>query len=875
MRRKSGATCRPATLEGGFHRFGRWLVFVLAVASGGSRGDSGDLTWRPFGPNAMRMASGSPLASSSAVPGTFVLAQGDDNNWLGRRVSLLASLDGGATWSERLELSTELDEIRDDIFAVAISGTYSYVIAGATLYRGSVGTSTWEAIADRSAWNAQPYLLGVEPRRGGSVGLAIANPVPSRGPAAWVEISDDAGQSWMEISAPVDPSGGAIDWSPPGSPTSYRSIHLFGAGVGVLYTFDADQQSWRPGPFFTVSVAASNGKAIAAAETRLLHSPDAGLTWQVAKVDGADFRAGVVAYAPSDPRIAYAVEQAANALSASCRIARSADGGLTWTRVGVVDCWPNRLTLAVGAGSGDSLVLLVHGGLMARGSKGARLYRSNNGGRDWQVVRRADGAPNGPLDGISFDARDQDAIWLHRGAPIEDRTVDAGVNWTSTAHAGDYETKVIGSSGSASGVVFALAPCIEPDSLAGAFELVGSVDGGLHWTAVSPSTCGWIWEARGLVDGGSAPELYLAAIGSPPNRYPLATVLFHSIDDGATWSVVSSTIPQAQFFARAPGNPIVLFIGTYSKEEGGLLRSSDGGRSWNPVHLGSDLGPVSALAIDSKDARVMYVAIDGVDVPRVLRSANAGVSWTPAAEGLPNARIASIVIDPLDSNRLYAAALDAGVYRSDDAGRSWAGISTGLADRRVRRLDFHRHDPHILYASTDTGPYVLNLTGADAGSREVIEFHHGGLDHYFVSGDAPEIAALDRGAVEGWSRTGESFRAADARGPSVLPVCRYFGVGFAPLSSHFYSPYRHECDLLATDPRWRYETDAFGLVLPEPPARRCPAGTRPLYRAWNANQGGAPNHRYTTSAVTLDVMIGRGWVFEGEADSRIFACVPQ
>ena len=45
-------------------------------------------------------------------------------------------------------------------------------------------------------------------------------------------------------------------------------------------------------------------------------------------------------------------------------------------------------------------------------------------------------------------------------------------------------------------------------------------------------------------------------------------------------------------------------------------------------------------------------------------------------------------------------------------------------------------------------------------------------------------------------------------------MCRFFGVGFAPQSSHFYTPYASECDALKANPEWLYEKIAFGLALP-------------------------------------------------------------
>ena len=49
---------------------------------------------------------------------------------------------------------------------------------------------------------------------------------------------------------------------------------------------------------------------------------------------------------------------------------------------------------------------------------------------------------------------------------------------------------------------------------------------------------------------------------------------------------------------------------------------------------------------------------------------------------------------------------------------------------------------------------------------------------------------------------------------------------------------------------------------------------QPLYRAYNNGLSGAPNHRYMTDPALLDQMIALGWTMEGEAGTRIFACVP-
>jgi hypothetical protein len=152
---------------------------------------------------------------------------------------------------------------------------------------------------------------------------------------------------------------------------------------------------------------------------------------------------------------------------------------------------------------------------------------------------------------------------------------------------------------------------------------------------------------------------------------------------------------------------------------------------------------------------------------------------------------------------------------------------------------------------------------------------------YFVTAFPDEIGALDGGAFGGaWKRTGETFNVWTGPVDGALPTCRFLSTGFAPKSSHFYTPDADECASLEAGTAWQYEGIAFYSQLPGPGS--CRGGTLALYRAYNSGMGGAPNHRYTTSRQTADEMQAAGWVLEGghlvgdiEAGEVAFACVPQ
>lgn len=159
---------------------------------------------------------------------------------------------------------------------------------------------------------------------------------------------------------------------------------------------------------------------------------------------------------------------------------------------------------------------------------------------------------------------------------------------------------------------------------------------------------------------------------------------------------------------------------------------------------------------------------------------------------------------------------------------------------------------------------------------DVIEFYYAGLDHYFMSSDPAEIHGLDIGAFAGWTRTGYSFKAyatGSSAGGSIHPVCRFYGLPSAGLSSHFYSASTHDCYLIPIlfPGDWEVETDnAFQIDLPDIATGACPAGKVPVYRLFNGRHDA--NHRYTTSLAVRATMQAAGWIPEGYGPDAVAMC---
>ena len=208
---------------------------------------------------------------------------------------------------------------------------------------------------------------------------------------------------------------------------------------------------------------------------------------------------------------------------------------------------------------------------------------------------------------------------------------------------------------------------------------------------------------------------------------------------------------------------------------------------------------------------------------------------------------------PATTVTLSAAAAPGSVFSG------WSGACGGTTPTCTLRVSESR-------AVTANFDYVT--------SPPAVEFHNAVSNRYFMTADPNEVATIENGgAGPGWSRTGLFFKTG-----GNTAVCRFYGSLSPGPNSHFYTALVEECNFLkqvqaatpSSRPRWNFEGLAFSTILPA--AGICPAGTLPVYRAYNNGflQGVDSNHRFTTSANALQQVLAQGWKYEGVA-----MCSPQ
>jgi hypothetical protein len=153
----------------------------------------------------------------------------------------------------------------------------------------------------------------------------------------------------------------------------------------------------------------------------------------------------------------------------------------------------------------------------------------------------------------------------------------------------------------------------------------------------------------------------------------------------------------------------------------------------------------------------------------------------------------------------------------------------------------------------------------------VVEYYWAARDHYFMSANPAEIAALDAEPPGGWTRTGQSFGAYAQPTGLANRVCRFY-IPAAYGDSHYFSASPGECAAVqAKFPQFIEETTtAFYIGLPDVNTGACPAGTVPVYRLWNDRAD--TNHRYTTSQAIRNQMLAQGYLAEGYGPDPVSMC---
>jgi photosystem II stability/assembly factor-like uncharacterized protein len=193
--------------------------------------------------------------------------------------------------------------------------------------------------------------------------------------------------------------------------------------------------------------------------------------------------------------------------------------------------------------------------------------------------------------------------------------------------------------------------------------------------------------------------------------------LFRSSDGGRSWKRLSGVKhPRVTSVAVSPVDG-ALYAGT---EPSSLFVSRDRGESWQELEGLKNLpsaptwsfpprpwtSHVRSIALSFEDPDLI---VAGIELGGVVRSEDGGKSWQDQRPGA-YADCHTLVTHAAAPNTVYEAA-GGGFAESEDFGESWVAADTGLEHRYVWGLAADRDDPALIYVSAAAGPRRAHGSG--------------------------------------------------------------------------------------------------------------------------------------------------------------------
>ena len=239
-------------------------------------------------------------------------------------------------------------------------------------------------------------------------------------------------------------------------------------------------------------------------------------------------------------------------------------------------------------------------------------------------------------------------------------------------------------------------------------------DGGSTWTHLESYPTDYAHTV--LADPSESDAVY---VGSEP------AALFRSDDGGSTWDECASfrAVPESSnwgFHAPtrdshvrdlrvSPGDAGLLYAGI---EVGGVVRSGDGGNSWQQLPGLDD--DIHCLHLGADKPQRVYAATASAP----FRSNNGGGEWEKINDGLARRYTLHIAASPDDADLVLVTVSENArrtapqFYRSTNGGETWRlveGLGSGEeAEDMVVAFEWDANSPNNVYAGTDGGKLYVS-----------------------------------------------------------------------------------------------------------------------------------------------------------------------
>ncbi|MGA3029070.1 MAG: SBBP repeat-containing protein, partial [Bryobacteraceae bacterium] len=328
------------------------------------------------------------------------------------------------------------------------------------------------------------------------------------------------------------------------------------------------------------------------------------------------------------------------------------------------------------------------------------------GGRKEDSINAITETPSGQLvvagSSSSYDLASVSAIqpaFVGNGISLFE-SANSGGSWTASDSGLPASVLALAGDPSSATTILALSPW--------PLSVFRTTNGGASWLAEPLSGHMWSWlgsPAFSFFRSPANPSVVYVYFpfseGPPPD-----TLVFRSVDDGATWTGLtnpdSSEWMDGVAFSATDANTLVEVF-----ENGSVYQSTDGGLTFNPLPSLTSYpcevsweGPLAS----SPDGSFYLGTYSGI-----CKSTDNGSTWSLLAGSSAIGNPAAVAVSANTPSVLYAMNQSGAVYSSPDGGVTWnPGTSPGGS---VNKLVVAASNPQVVYAAGSGGVFVSTNGG--------------------------------------------------------------------------------------------------------------------------------------------------------------------
>ena len=441
--------------------------------------------------------------------------------------------------------------------------------------------------------------------------------------------------------------------------------------------------------------------------------------------------------------------------------------------------WPDRWQQTGGPIGGSMSAVAISPtdpGLLLAAGLGGAIYRSQESGI-WYAGERVT-VPHCAFSSLIFDSSDENVAYAANLCDGILKSMDGGESWIRTDTGQEDGIAILAQSPHAPGLLVAAS---------NQGQVFQSTDRARSWVAVSTGLPGDRIGGLSI----SAPDVFWAtADGNGTDLYRF---------QGTSWSLVqlgrptSSRVTNVYVDAK---DPATIYVGleyiehtTALSETVGLLRSADGGRSWEHLKPWAQIDPSSA-PVPSASTRVSVHVLGRAHGPDVLYISNGdqmlgsednGDTWRDIPlpiEALADAELRQMAVGEV----VNYLPLSNGIVKCSVGCQSWSTLNEGLNSLPIGAIATHPTDGATVYATSAQG--LLTYRSGDYGetwarlgtagleraiSQRIVELQPDRDQQgntYLITGAGQAFQSSDGGAT--WESTWPGFRFSSVN--SLLPA---------------------------------------------------------------------------------------------------------